>query len=173
MALPQNFTERAAVFSPDGIYRYWLRRRLLTLFCFDCRPCVWIMLNPSRATADQNDATTRICMNYAHRWGFSDYVAVNLFALVDTYPSGLIKAADPIGPDNDEAIRRAVDFARRHDGIVIAAWGSHGDLFDRAAAGLRMLAETPVYTLGLTRGGQPRFPRALSKYITPQQLADG
>lgn len=173
MALPQNITDQAAVFSPDGIYRYWLRRLLLTLSCFDCRPCVWIMLNPSRATATRDDATTRICMNYAHRWGFSDHVAVNLFALIDTYPSGLIKAADPIGPDNDEAILHAVEFARRQDGIVVAAWGAHGDLFHRGRAVLRMLAETPVYTLGLTRGGQPRFPRAVSRHMTPQRLAHG
>jgi hypothetical protein len=88
-----------------------------------------------------------------------EYLAVNLFAFRSTNPKGLKTVSDPIGPENDEYLLAAVDWA---DEIVIA-WGAggaaRGPLVDqRAKAVLELLKSHRLWCLGYTKGNQPRFP---------------
>jgi len=139
----------AAVLSPDDQYRYFLSRRVAS-----GGPVVlFIGLNPSTADAVVDDPTIRRCIAFARSWGASAMWMANLFAFRSTSPKGLRIAADPIGPDNDEWIQRAVSAAD----LVVAAWGNHGGLFDRANVvlekhGSRLLA------LRLTKTGMPGHP---------------
>jgi hypothetical protein len=113
---------------------------------------VFVMLNPSTATQTRDDATIRKTIGFAHRLGFERLSVVNLFALRATDPRRLYRARDPVGPDNDAAIRDAT----RDATMVIAAWGNHGALRGRAAHVLAMLPA--VHHFGLTALGQPRHP---------------
>ena len=144
---------RGALFSPCRTYRYSLTREWL----IGDRKQVMVMLNPSSADERFDDATTTLMVRRAQRDGFRCYEAVNLFALIDTDPKGLLNHVDPIGPENDAAIVEAIS----DSGRIIIAWGNHGALNDRAAAVMRLLEGRDLHCFGRTKSGAPRFPRAL------------
>src|SRR3954468_18218250 len=111
--------QRGAILSDDGLYRYRLWR-----IWDDLAPVmVWVMLNPSTADADVDDPTIRKCIGFAKRHRHGGIILANLFAWRTTDPRELPRAADPVGPANDEHIRwacRAPLLA-----TVVAGWGSH------------------------------------------------
>jgi hypothetical protein len=147
-----------AVFSPDRTYRYSLTRRwdnTAPLACF-------IMVNPSTADALTDDPTIRRCCSFARSWGAGGLLVVNLFALRATNPDELRRHPDPVGPDNDYAIRYLLSAnPYRPPGWVVAAWGVHGLLDGRDEQVFALVADTPaagLQCLGTTRDGQPRHP---------------
>lgn len=85
--------ECAAGLSPCGLYRFWLTR------CWaPAKPCaLFIMLNPSTADHEQDDATIRKCIGFARRWGMGSIRVANLFAYRATKPDDLKRADNPIG----------------------------------------------------------------------------
>jgi hypothetical protein len=111
------FLERDAVISECGTYRYLLRRT------WDAKlpRALIVMLNPSTADAEIDDATIRSCIRLCKALGYGSFEVVNLFALRATDPDELAKAADPVGPGNDSSIERAIG---RCD-IAVCAWGAH------------------------------------------------
>jgi hypothetical protein len=134
-----------------GVYRYLLWRA----WGAGAR-VLFIMLNPSTATATEDDPTIRRCVGFARAWGFEGLEVANIFALRSTDPAALYAHADPIGPLNDATI---ADAARRA-GRVVCAWGNHGRLMNR---GLRVLAALLIagvqpWCFRLTKSGQPEHP---------------
>jgi hypothetical protein len=97
-----------ATFDPTGAYRYALWR----VWDGNRPPLVFVMLNPSIADAERDDPTIRRCLGFACAWGYGALTVVNLFALRATCPHTLRRAADPVGPDNDEHLRAALAGAR-------------------------------------------------------------
>jgi len=99
-------------------------------------------------------------------WGFDGYVMTNIFAYRSTDPKGLLAVDDPVGPENDVAIRRVAFDAS----LVIGAWGVHGALNDRGAQVAKMLQEigVAVFCLGTTKAGHPRHPLYLPKTAKPR-----
>ncbi|TRW96069.1 DUF1643 domain-containing protein [Paracoccus sp. M683] len=130
---------------------------------------LYVMLNPSTATEVQNDPTIERCERRARALGFSGLGVVNLFAFRATRPADLKRAADPIGPLNDAAIRTA---ARRADQIL-CAWGVHGQHLCRDARVRAILRgqDRPMLHLGLTNAGAPRHPLYVP-YARPLQPWD-
>lgn len=125
--------DSGAIFSPGRTYRYRLWRQW--------RPgarLVYVMLNPSTADAERNDPTIERCQRRASMLGYTGIEVVNLFALRSPNPNALLTHPDPIGPDNDEAIRAACAGAT----TVICAWGSHRAVGVRADHVLRLVRET-------------------------------
>ncbi len=147
------FMECGARLSDCGRYRYWLARTWdRTLLA-----CRWVMLNPSTADATTDDPTVRRVMDFARRFGCGGIEVYNLFALRSPKPVALYAPdVDPVGPDNDTALR-AIE---AHAGPVVVAWGAHGGYRGRDAAVLRLLAEIGVrpLCLGVTKGGHPKHP---------------
>lgn len=142
-----------AEISDDERYRYTLTRSWGT------RPLgvLWIMLNPSTASAEDDDPTLRRVQSFTRAWSYDRLVVANLFALRATDPKALHCAA-PIGDDNDarlEALMRdqATD-------LVIAAWGTHGGLRFRDAAVIAMAGrcDRSLHALELTKNGKPKHP---------------
>lgn len=110
--------KRHAILSDDGLYRYQLTRT------WDEAKAVvtFIMLNPSTADADVDDATIRKCIGFAQRWNAGGIAVGNLFAYRETSPAVMKRARDPVGPDNWnhlEALCRLSDW-------VVCAWGTNG-----------------------------------------------
>lgn len=154
-----------AVFSleePTPIYRY--SARYTVGLGADPRMAAFVMLNPSTADQDQLDPTLRRCRGFALREGCDRMTIVNLYAWRATDPADMWRAADPIGPGNDEVI---AEVCRAAD-LVICGWGggqaknaAQRERFTARAARVRsMLREAGVelHHLGLTNGGQPTHP---------------
>ncbi len=153
----------AAVYSDCESYRYMLTREWAP-----AGPrALFVMLNPSTATERQNDPTVERCERRARTLGFGAFRVVNIFALRATDPRKLRALADPVGPENDDAIRQSAPWADR----IICAWGTHGAYRDRGAAVERMLRATglPLFHLGLTRAGHPKHPLYIAYAQQPQR----
>lgn len=143
---------RTAVISDDGLYRYKLTRT----WDAATEHRLFVMLNPSTADADIDDPTIRRCMGFARRDGFGGIVVLNLYAFRATDPKQLKSAIDPVGPENDETLRRELVFAWRNGHKPIAAWGANAEL--ERVEDVRDLSFVDWYALGLTKSGQPRHP---------------
>lgn len=151
-----------AVTDPAEVYRYRLTRS------WGPGPHAgWVMLNPSTALADEDDATIRKCVGFAHRWGCHGIVVVNLFAFRASDPTMLEVAGDPVGPENRAHLEHLFHDPVVGDGPVVAGWGNwparameRWPLLDVA------LGSGPLRCLGTTKSGAPRHPGRLG-YDTP------
>jgi len=146
-----------SVLSPpdeNGIstYRYLLWR------VFDERLPVLIvmMLNPSKATHSEGDRTVDGLVRRARRMGYGTVVVMNCFAYRATEPSEMRKAVDPIGPENDEILRRILS----QEGDLLCAWGVNATHMEREKDvkwAISTGKATPHY-LRLCAGGAPEHP---------------
>ncbi|MBJ3764135.1 DUF1643 domain-containing protein [Maribius pontilimi] len=130
---------------------------------------LFVMLNPSTATEQQNDPTVERCERRARAQGFGGFRVCNIFAWRSTDPAGLRKTPDPVGADNDAAILAGADWADR----IVCAWGTHGALEDRGPAVEALLRDAghPLHHLGLSKHGHPRHPLYIAYAIPPQAWA--
>jgi len=165
----RRVVEKGAELSADGYYRYRLDR------CWDADlpTATWIMLNPSTADHQDDDATIRKCLGFARRLGCGSIEVVNLFALRTRHPSVLRKELYAIGEYNDDHVDAAVAAAT---GPVIAAWGAHGRwIGGRVQAVLRLPAvqERDLQCLGISKAGDPLHPLMLTykRPLIPWRLA--
>lgn len=168
-----------AELSDCGQYRYLLWRAWRERHGEPADLVLFLMLNPSTADADTDDATIRKCIGFAERWGNGGILVANLFALRAREPTELLKHEDPIGPGNDAVLERIFngDTGLEPPSTVVLAWGDCGGprvarlrrlrerdalrVMHRASPALRAVC------LGHTYCGAPRHPLMLS-YDTPQ-----
>jgi hypothetical protein len=108
------FTASSAVMSACGRYRYRLERDGPG----EGRTVV-IMVNPSTADAEEDDATIRKVKGFGRHNGWGRIIVGNLFAFRATDVRELGKVTNPVGPDNDGHLRGMMDEADR----VVFAWG--------------------------------------------------
>jgi hypothetical protein len=161
------FGQDAAVFSPDGAYRYMLSRIWGTE-----PPTVFVMLNPSTADAAADDPTIRRCLGFARRWGSGGLVVLNLFALRATDPRVMLAHPQPVGERND-AVFEAV--TSMHAYRWVAAWGVNGTHQGRDARVRELLAGEGVRLrcLNRTRDGHPQHPLYVRADATLTALEPG
>ena len=152
----------SAVYSDCESYRYSLTR----VWAPAAPRVLFVMLNPSTATEVQNDPTIERCERRARHLGFGGFRATNIFAYRATDPRDMRQATDPVGHDNDAALRDGAAWADR----IIAAWGVHGAHLGRGRAVARLLRglDRPLYHLGLTKDGHPRHPLYLAYAQQPE-----
>lgn len=153
---------REAAISPCGQYRYTLGRA----WDRSLYRVTYIMLNPSTADANVDDATIRSCCRLAKDWGYGGIWVVNLFAWRATDPRELADADDPIGPDNNNAIERAVIFSD----FTICAWGAHKMAGARAKEVLSIIQQRKqhAHCLGKTKAGAPKHPLYIKTGTAPE-----
>lgn len=170
MKAPALFDDVVRTALIQGPWRYTLRR----IWKPGEPALLWIMLNPSTADGTVDDPTIRRCMGFARAWGFGEMTVVNLFAKRATDPRELrihpqmfdqSTHLAVVGPDNDEHIQRETDAAE----MVVAAWGAHGSLHNRDEEVCELLRGEPLWTLGLTKLGQPRHPLYVPARTGPQR----
>lgn len=156
---PTDGVERAARLSPDGHYRYALSRT----WDPEKRTVLWVMLNPSTADGETDDATIRRCIGYTRAWGYGGLVVGNLFAWRATLPKDLPAGAKAVGPDND---RWLTQLAHRAE-LTICAWGAHRRAAERAGDVIELLRD--LHVLKLTANGSPHHPLRLpaDRFPTP------
>jgi hypothetical protein len=156
---------RSAEVSECGLYRYWLRRAWQT--GGNGKVCCFVMLNPSKADALQNDPTITRCMNFVKAWGYSVLDARNLFAFRATDPAEMRRAADRIGPKGlcELAVARTAD-------LVIAAWGASNFCLGPDAQAMELLGQKPVYCLALTKHARPQHPLFVRASAVPLPFND-
>jgi hypothetical protein len=150
-----------AVYSPCDSYRYLLTREWER----GARKALFVMLNPSTATEVQNDPTVERCERRARALGFGAFRVCNIFAFRATDPRVMRAAPDPVGPENDAALRESAAWADQ----IICAWGTHGAHLERGAAVARLLHATgrPLWHLGLTQSGHPKHPLYIGYQVQP------
>lgn len=155
-----------ARFSPCRTWRYTLTRDLSRY----PRPAekfpprgvlVSIGLNPSTATGDDDDPTIHKESFFTIAWGYAIYIKTNAYGYRATEPDDMFAARDRgidiVGPDNDAAIRAAVNRVRREGGRVLAAWGQHIDLA-RQRAIVQLLTGVEVVCVAVNKNGSPSHP---------------
>ena len=149
--------KKRATISKDGAYR-WTLSRIWNGF----KPAmVWIMLNPSTADADKDDATIRVIVERARRMGYGGVLVLNLFAYRATDPRDLKGAVAPIGARNNDALMKMIKrYKMGTFRYVMAAWGNHGSYLARDAEVLDILRRNnvPVHAIKLTKVGNPCHP---------------
>jgi hypothetical protein len=148
-----NYMKMSAVISPCKQYRYELRR-----VWDESKPLVlFVCLNPSTADAEVEDNTSRVCINYAKRWGYGGLLIGNLFAYRSPDQSVLYKVADPIGPKNDIWLRQL----QSQSDLVVCAWSDSGAFMERDKQVLSFLKAPHCLTkLKSGRPGHPLYKRA-------------
>ncbi|WP_010138508.1 DUF1643 domain-containing protein [Oceanicola sp. S124] len=161
--------ESAALYSPCLRYRYALSRT----WDATAPRLLYIMLNPSTATEQQNDPTIERCERRARALGYGGFRACNLFAWRETSPALLKKAEAPVGPDNDAVLRSSLDWIGA-GGLVLCGWGVHGAHLGRGREVAQSLRASgaPLAHLGLTRDGAPRHPLYIAYATQPQPWGD-
>ena len=156
---PISLERHQAEFSPDRLYRYWLKAEVNHRGAGDC---LFLMLNPSVADEVREDRTVKRCKIFVRDWNFANLVVCNLFAFRATDADDMKAAEDPVGPDNDDWIVETSDKADE----IILAWGGDGTHLGRSAEVLALLGRRvgapildKVYHLGTTKAeGQPKHP---------------
>lgn len=145
-----------ATFSVCGRYRLALRRSW-----FPERGAghvLWVMLNPSTASAEVDDPTIRKCQKFARTWGYDGIVVANIFALRATKPEEMLAHPEPIGDGNNLVLESLL--MAEGIGLAMAAWGVHGAHRGRGQEVVSMAASAgrELHVLGLTKEGHPRHP---------------
>jgi hypothetical protein len=163
----------SAVFSLDRRYRYRLDRELggsgpTYVFCLH---------NPSTASEDQDDPTSRRGVGFARRWGGSRMIFVNAWAAVATNTADLWRMSDPVGPDCDKYIFMVAREAAKTGGFAVAAWGRIKPPRRQHYAAMRRLADVAVIlrsggcevrALGTNADGSPKHPLYIRADAEPQ-----
>ena len=149
----------SAVISTCGRYRYRLERDI-ALFG---RVAAVVMVNPSTADAETNDATIRRIIGFGERLGWSRVIVGNVFAYRATDIRMLASAADPVGPDNSAHLTAIL----REAEITIVAWGTLSKLPPALRGEWRTVSEiaaadgVPLKCFGMVTDGHPRHPLML------------
>ena len=161
------FQGSAAVISPCGIYRYRLERQTE-----GTGQTVVVMVNPSTADAERDDATIRKLKGFGSRNRWGRVIVGNLFAYRATDIRELANAADPIGPDNDAHLFDMLAGANQ----IVFAWGPTAKLPRRLRARWKvidaMIREIGqrAYSIGApAKDGHPCHPLMLPYNLELQQ----
>nr|EGQ40377.1 MAG: uncharacterized protein conserved in bacteria [Candidatus Nanosalinarum sp. J07AB56] len=147
---------RDAIFLDCGAWRYNLMREFENQSLISKREgtVVMILLNPAKASAEQNDPTNRRGIDFAKRWGFRRLEFVNLFAGRTPYPGKLKEMDDPVGPENDRHILEACGRADK----IVCGWGNHGEYMNRSEEVYDMISEFRLECFGVNQSGEPVHP---------------
>lgn len=149
--------DRSATISPCGTYRYRLDRGL------GDRLVAFLMVNPSTADAELDDATIRKVRGFARRIGYERFAVGNLFAYRATDIGALRDCPEPVGPENDLHLAALIDEAE----LVIVAWGPKAKLPARLRSRWNVVPEMAraarktLHCLGVAADGHPLHPLML------------
>lgn len=155
-----------AKFSDCGKYRWWLTRQWDPAKTW----CAFIGLNPSTATAEEDDPTIHKCIEYAKSWDHGALLMLNLYAYRATHPKDLWALRKAGGDHIGQAGNRIEHILEYLIGFgvkrTVAAWGADKLANDRG----RVLAGTGRKLDCLMRNsdGSPAHPLYLPYGLLPE-----
>lgn len=155
---PLSRVDGDAEFSPCGKYRYWLSRDWGFRRFSDGREqyALWIGMNPSTATATEDDPTIRREMSYTRRLGLARYIKVNIMDYRATNPKDLlVPGVTPCSEGNAECIRSA---ASKAAAIIVCHGRLPGALRVFSEQAMAQLIGKPLLCLGRNIDGSPKHP---------------
>jgi hypothetical protein len=139
--------KKSAILSSCRKWRYSLSR----IWDESKNTVLFIGLNPSTVDETKDDNTIRRCMRFSKDWGYGGMIMANLFAYRARFPVDMLKANDPIGPENDFYLNKLCS----ESNLIIAAWGGLKITKKR----IRSISfPKNLYCLGVTKNGFPRHP---------------
>jgi hypothetical protein len=158
----------SAIFSEDGKRRRWLSRRLADVSRAQLTPkrVGFVMLNPSKADADQPDPTITRCVGFAERERATELEVANLSDWIET-DSKKLRGLAARGLLTDTNSWHYLKHVLSCD-VVICAWGGHpwarGKLATRILGhvGIEDLRALQLCCLGKTKTGAPNHPLYLA-----------
>lgn len=109
----RNRSMSGACFSQDRRFRYALWRRWA-----DGQTIAFLLLNPSIADEEKLDNTLRRCQGTAHALGYAGFEVANVFPLVSTDRSQVIKTPDRDG-ENERNHEHIADMLGRCGALVL------------------------------------------------------
>jgi hypothetical protein len=152
-----------AIFSECKRYRYVLA---WPTGLDDERYALFILANPSTATAEQTDPTVARCISYAQRWGYGWCRVVNVRAWRETDPKKVPPDPVAVGPDNFRHIREQADQAA----IVVAGFGKLGGFLGKKTIAEVQAYDIAVHALKLNKDGSPQHPLYLRADAKPMPM---
>lgn len=172
---PGTYVNKGAIISACGTYRYRLWREWRGVAgdnhwrWFDAvdgaghqlgepMSMVFIMLNPSTADGEYDDATIRRCVSFAKREGYDRMEVLNLFAYRTKSPKELMNlhgSVNPEGPDNQDYFDQVVFESGNR---IVCAWGAHGHHLGQHETVKGWLPNKKWWCFGRTAKGFPKHP---------------
>jgi hypothetical protein len=154
----------SAIFGGAGdCYRYRLGRE----WDADLPAALFVMMNPSTASAFVDDNTIAKATRFARRWGFGRLLIGNVHAYRCTDQARLAETADPIGPENDAHLQAMAAEAS----LIVMAYGRPkiAALRRRGPAVARMLVSAGhwLHVLRVSKAGVPHHPLYLPEATEP------
>lgn len=147
-----------AVISECGQFRYALTRE----WWRGMPSAVFVMLNPSTADAEHDDATIKKCIWFAKAFGHGGLKVFNLYAYRATDPKDLVKAGYLTGPENLSWL----DCVSRHQNIIVA-WGAAAPTeWQKIVAAILTRQNAKLWCLGVNANGSPKHPLYLKNNTT-------
>ena len=162
-----------AVFTPDRVNRYFLRR-WMGIGTDPSRNLTFLMLNPSTADENHDDATIKKCIYFAKAWNYGYMNVVNLSPFRATDPA-VLKQRGPEPTDIAQTNLEIILAVAHASTTLVAAYGAHGNLEGRADRVMDALeqAGVKVHCLGVSREGLPLHPVRLAHKTTLQAYRRG
>lgn len=149
----ETITEKGAVFSECGKYRYTLSR----VWNINGRVAMCIGLNPSTANGTKNDTTITNLVKLLQDSDYGALIMTNLFALISPSPEDL-RCPDPV-KDNDKWLEAA---SMKADDVIFC-WGSFKQADYRAKS---IIQQYPgALCFGKTATGKPLHPLAATIWM--------
>ncbi len=145
-------TEYGCILSSCEKYRYVLWR-----IWDESKPkWMFVLLNPSKATHEQDDPTITRLVKRAKMNGAGGIVVVNSGAIRQTDSDLAVQDEDPVGPHNAFWIEQMIPQCDKH----IAGWGPKASLFkgERLTKAMFIKAGVPLYALKINKDGSPGHP---------------
>lgn len=142
--------------------RYTLIR---TLNSMNKKQILFIGLNPSTATFDTDDQTTKKLIEFTKIWGYGKYTLVNLFPYRATDHKELVNYNNQRAQVNRDIIRKNLSKTNKSN-LVIPMWGNinkipkhlHGEVL----AIEQMIKPFNPQCFGKNKDGSPKHPLMLS-----------
>lgn len=173
MLFPERVVAKGARFSPCGQYRYSLWR----IWDAALPKLGGLLLNPSTATAEEDDPTVYRMGQRARTEGFGGLYICNLFAWRSTDPDKIYRVPDPIGPENDQWIKHDMLLCTQ----VICGWGQHGvhmgrdlavmSIFQQPFMPVAFYGKPYLAALKVNDDGTPSHPLYLPYTLKPTSYA--
>lgn len=156
---------RDAIFSACGMFRHLLIRQWDESLPMQ----VFGLLNPSKASADVDDPTSRKCVGFARELDYGGMVIFNAYDYCATYPKDLKKAGYPNSPDADSYILKACAMG---DGTVVCGWGANARRLSRPQEVIKLIVSAGYKPMvfRVLADGVPEHPLMLPYVLKPKPL---